>query len=34
MSDELFEVAFSGQIEDGVDLDEVKAKVATLFKAD
>jgi len=34
MSDELFEVAFSGQIEDGVDLDEVKAKVATMFKAD
>jgi hypothetical protein len=34
MSDELFEVAFSGQIDDGADLDEVKAKVAAMFKAD
>jgi len=34
MSDELFEVAFSGQINDGADLDEVKAKVAAMFKAD
>ena len=34
MSDELFEVAFSGQIKDGADLDQVKAKVAAMFKAD
>jgi len=34
MSDELFEVAFSGQIKDGVDLAQVKAKVGAMFKAD
>ena len=34
MSDKLFEVAFSGQISDGSDLDEVKARVGAMFKAD
>jgi hypothetical protein len=34
MSDELFEVAFSGQIKEGADLSQVKAKVAAMFKAD
>jgi len=34
MSDELFEVAFSGQIVDGADLQQVKAKVGAMFKAD
>ncbi|VAW62824.1 hypothetical protein MNBD_GAMMA08-2011 [hydrothermal vent metagenome] len=34
MSDELFEVAFSGQIKDGADLAQVKAKVGAMFKAD
>jgi len=34
MSDELFEVAFSGQIKDGADLQQVKAKVGAMFKAD
>ena len=34
MSDELFEVAFSGQIKEGADLEQVKAKVGTMFKAD
>lgn len=34
MSDELFEVAFSGQINDGADLNEVKAKVGKMFNAD
>ncbi len=34
MSDELFEVAFSGQIKDGADLEQVKAKVGAMFKAD
>lgn len=34
MSDELFEVAFSGQIKDGADLEQVKTKVGTMFKAD
>lgn len=34
MSDELFEVAFSGQIRDGAELNEVKAKVGKMFKAD
>lgn len=34
MSDNLFEVAFSGQISDGADLDEVKVRVGALFKAD
>jgi hypothetical protein len=34
MSDLLFEVAFSGQISDGADLDEVKARIGKMFKAD
>ena len=34
MSDQLFEVAFSGQISTGADLDEVKARVAKMFNAD
>lgn len=34
MSDEMFEVAFSGQIVDGADLAQVKAKVGQMFKAD
>jgi len=34
MSDELFEVAFSGQINEGADLEQVKAKVGAMFKAD
>ncbi|MCW8933697.1 MAG: hypothetical protein OQK98_03140 [Gammaproteobacteria bacterium] len=34
MSDELFEVAFSGQIKEGADLEQVKAKVGAMFKAD
>ena len=34
MSDELFEVAFCGEINDTADLDEVKAKFAKMFNAD
>jgi hypothetical protein len=34
MSDQLYEVAFSGQISEGADLDDVKAKVAKMFNAD
>jgi ketosteroid isomerase-like protein len=34
MSEKLFEIAFSGKIVDGADLDSVKQKIATLFKAD
>jgi hypothetical protein len=34
MSDELFEVAFSGKISEGADLDEVKVRVGKMFKAD
>jgi hypothetical protein len=34
MSDQLFEVAFSGQISDGANLDEVKARIGKMFKAD
>jgi hypothetical protein len=34
MSDQLYEVAFSGQISEGADLDNVKAKVAKMFNAD
>lgn len=34
MSDQLFEVAFSGQISDGVNPDEVKGKVGKMFNAD
>ena len=33
MSDELFEVAFSGQIVDGTNPEEVKARVGKMFKA-
>ncbi|VAW67562.1 hypothetical protein MNBD_GAMMA10-3204 [hydrothermal vent metagenome] len=34
MSGELFEVAFSGQVAEGSDMAQVKAKVAAMFKAD
>lgn len=34
MSDQLFEVAFSGQISDGANPDEVKGKVGKMFNAD
>ena len=34
MSDQLFEVAFSGQINDGANLEEVKARVGKMFNAD
>jgi hypothetical protein len=34
MSDQLFEVAFSGQIADGADLTTVKKHIAAMFKAD
>lgn len=34
MSEELYEVAFYGEIVEGADLDQVKAKVAAMFKAD
>ena len=34
MSDQLFEVAFCGQISDGANLDEVKARVGKMFKTD
>ena len=34
MSDQLFEVAFSGEIGDGANLDEVKARVGKMFNAD
>ena len=34
MSDQLFEVAFSGQISADANLDEVKARVAKMFNAD
>ena len=34
MSEKLFEIAFSGKIVDGADLDSVKQKIASLFKAD
>jgi len=34
MSDDKFEVAFSGEIADGADLEQVKAKVGQMFKAD
>ncbi len=34
MSDQLFEVAFSGQISEGANLDEVKARVGKIFNAD
>ena len=34
MSDQLYEVAFSGQINDDANLDEVKARVGKMFNAD
>jgi hypothetical protein len=34
MSDELFEVAFSGQVRDGADPEKVKVNVGNMFKAD
>jgi hypothetical protein len=34
MSDELFEVAFSGQVSDTADSDNVKARVGKMFNAD
>ncbi len=34
MSDQLFEVAFSGQISAGASLEEVKARVGKMFNAD
>ncbi len=34
MSDQLFEVAFSGKISDGANADDVKAKVGKMFNAD
>jgi len=34
MSNELYEVAFSGKISDGADLAEVKARLGGMFKAD
>ena len=34
MSDEKFEVAFSGEIAEDADLEQVKARVAQMFKAD
>ena len=34
MSEELYEVAFSGAILEGADIEQVKAKVGAMFKAD
>ncbi len=34
MSDQLFEVAFSGQISEGANADEVRAKLGKMFNAD
>ena len=34
MSDDKFEVAFSGEIADGADIEQVKVKVGQMFKAD
>ncbi|MGD2170532.1 MAG: hypothetical protein PVI79_11425 [Gammaproteobacteria bacterium] len=34
MSEQLFEVAFSGQVSDGANPEEVKAKVGKMFNAD
>jgi hypothetical protein len=34
MSDQLFEIAFSGQIADGADLETVKLQIGAIFKAD
>ncbi len=34
MSDQLFEVAFSGQVSEGANVEEVKARVGKMFNAD
>ena len=34
MSEELYEVAFSGGILEGADIEQVKAKIGAMFKAD
>jgi len=34
MSDQLFEVAFSGQISEGTNLEDVKVKIGKMFNAD
>jgi len=34
MSEKIFEIAFSGEIMPGADLETVKRKIATVFKAD
>ena len=34
MNESLYEVAFSGQIQEGVELDAVKARIGKIFKAD
>jgi len=34
MSEELYEVAFSGAILEGADIEQVKAKIGAMFKAD
>ena len=34
MNESLYEVAFSGQIQEGAKLDEVRARIARMFKAD
>jgi hypothetical protein len=34
MDESLYEVTFSGEIQEGAKLDEVKARIAKLFKAD
>lgn len=34
MSNELFDIAFSGQISEGADLEQVKARIGKMFKAD
>ena len=34
MNESMYEVAFSGQIQEGAELEAVKARVATMFKAD
>jgi hypothetical protein len=34
MNELLYEVIFSGQIQEGAELNEVKARIATMFKAD
>jgi hypothetical protein len=34
MDESLYEVTFSGQIQKGAKLDEVKARIAKMFKAD